>query len=120
VARGVAKRVKIKRRNDMAAETIISERTAAVTVHVLHAITSDMVPATIYATNLAGSEEVDIFIVTNINGMDTFETIIQETTTVVLSATDNTKTINSPMRIAVLKDASSGTAGVFLASRNRI
>ena len=104
----------------MAAETIISERTAAVTVHVTHAITSDMVPATIYATNLATTEEVDLFIVTVIDGQDTFETIIQETTTVVLSATDNTKTINSPMRIAVLKDSTAGTAGVFLASQSRI
>lgn len=104
----------------MAAETIISERTAAVTVHVLFPVTSDMVPATIYATNLAGSENIDLFIVTVIDGQNTFETIVQETTTVVLSVTNKVVTINSPMRIAVLKDATEGTAGVFLASRNRV
>jgi len=103
----------------MAAETLISEQTAAVTVAVGFSITIDDVPATIIATNLAGTETVPILF--KVAGdIGSTEAASQEGTAVTLTATDNIKTINSPMRLAVTKPTTASAAGVFLARRERV
>lgn len=93
-------------------QILIEPTLSAVTTTKFVAITQDMTPATLFVTNLSGAEEVDV-VITPDNGTTT-QVIIQEGVTVVLTASDNTKSINSPMHIGVTKDATVIVSGVFL------
>lgn len=95
----------------MASKTLISPTTAVAT-NDFEKVIGNQIPATLFATNLATTEEVDISISPDAGA--TFETIFQEGSAVVLSATNNTMTINSPVRIRVAKDATAALSGVFL------
>lgn len=95
-------------------QTLIEETTSVVAsvVGTGVAITQDMTPATLFVTNLAGVEEVDIFISQDA-GL-TFQASAQDGSLVTMSLLNNTLSINSPMRIGVTKDATVSASGVFL------
>ena len=92
--------------------TVIPKQTDAVTDTRFIALRKDQVPATIMANDLAGSEEVDIFF--SPDGGETFDTAFQEGSAVVLTATANLLTIESPVHLGVQKDATVAAVGVFV------
>ena len=102
----------------MAAEILIPAQTAAVTVVKFFSITEDDVPATLMATNLAGSESVPV--VFTVDDATTSEAAFQEGTAVTLTATDNVKSINSPGRFGVTKPVTVGVSGVFVSKRENV
>ena len=94
--------------------TLIPKQTAAVTDTKVIAIKQNQVPATIMANDLAGSEEVDIFF--SPDGGDSFATAFQEGSAIVLTATANILTIESPVHLGVQKDATVAAVGVFVST----
>ncbi len=95
--------------------TLIPEQTGVVTTPVFNEIVGGDTPATLIATGLAGVEEVDVLISVD-NGVSN-QPVVQEGTTVKLTVTNNTVTINSPMTVGVIKDTTVGAAGVFLSKQ---
>ena len=102
----------------MTALTLITAQTAAVTVAKVFSITEDDVPATLMATNLAGSEVITILFTIDDGGNT--ESVFQDGSVVTLSATDKVKSINSPGRYAVTKPVTVGISGVFLAKKQSV
>lgn len=99
----------------MAAQPLIAETINAITDVQFVNVTQEMVPATLIATNLVSAEEAQVLV--SVDDGATTQPAIQEGTTVLLTATDNVKSVNSPMMIGVTKDATVSAAGVFLAYR---
>lgn len=99
----------------MPPQTLIEPTTSAVSTVAFVDVTQAMVPATIIATGLVSAEEAQVLV--SIDDGETSQAAQQEGTTVVLSATDTVKSINSPMMIGVTKDATVSPSGVFLAYR---
>ena len=93
-------------------KTIIKEQTDAVTVNVPYPIIKSMVPCTISATNLAGSETVTISF--SVDGGQNFEASFQEGSAITLTATAKQLSINSPVYLGITKSATVGTTGVFI------
>lgn len=102
----------------MAALTLIAQQTPAVSVPRQFRVKQLSLPMTLIATNLAGSEEVDVFVSVD-DGLN-FEAVFQDGAAVALTATANTMAVNSPGLFAVTKDATAGLAGVFLAGGQEI
>lgn len=96
----------------MASQTLIEETTSAVTTPAFVKVTQDMVPATLIASGLATTEEAQVLV--SVDDGVTNQEVLQEGTTVVLTATDTVKSINSPMMVGVTKDATVAAGGVFL------
>ena len=78
-------------------------------------IDQGMVPCTIQQEGLSGSEVIPVLM--SIDGGKTFVAVSQEGAAVELSVTNTAISINSPMRIAVTKPATSSATGVFLSAR---
>jgi hypothetical protein len=95
---------------------IISERTAAVSTAVEFAVVQKMIPATISATNLAGSETVAILF--SVDGGETFEPLAQDGADLELTATSNVLNITSPLLMGVTKTVTVGESGVFIMTTN--
>ncbi len=99
----------------MPAQTLIAETTDVVTAPVFVDVTLNMIPATLIGTNLAAAEEAQVLV--SVDDGANSQAAQQEGSTVVLTATDSVKSINSPMMIGVTKDATVSASGVFLAYR---
>ncbi len=95
---------------------ILAATTSAVTAVKSHPIWMEMLPTTIFATGLAGSESVAILFSTD--GGVTFEPLAQDGADLVLTATKNTLAINSPMLLGVTKSATIASSGVFIQPAN--
>jgi len=93
-------------------KTIIKEQTGAVTINRPYPITKAMVPCTISATNLAGSETVTISF--SNDGGQSFEASFQDGSAVELTATAKLLSINSPTFLGITKSATAGLTGVFI------
>lgn len=91
--------------------------TDAVSVASFIDVTQDMVPATLIATNLVSAEEAQVLV--SVDDGASSQVAFQEGTAVVLTATDSTKSINSPMMVGVTKDATVSAGTVFLAYRKQ-
>lgn len=96
--------------------TLIPEQTGAVTTPAKHQVQPLEVPATIFATNLAGSETVDILF--SVDGGQTFEPLSQDGSDLKLTSTTNTFAIISPMLIGVTKEATISASGIFIMRGN--
>ena len=83
--------------------TVITETTDAVAVVHSFPVTQKMIPATVFASNLAGSEVVPILF--SVDGGETFEALGQEGAALELSPGPNALTINSPPPTGVHKPA---------------
>ena len=94
--------------------TLISGRTAAVTTAVGFQAQQKFIPATLMATNLAGSESVAVLY--SVDGGLTFEPLSQDGADLTLTATANTFAIVSPLHLGVTKTSTSGLGGVFVLS----
>lgn len=92
--------------------TLISEQTGAVTTVVAFRVQQRFVPATIFATNLAGAESVAILF--SVDDGLTFEPLSQDGADLTLVPTANTLTIRSPMLLGVTKTATVAAGGVFV------
>lgn len=92
-------------------QTIIKPTTAAVTVNVPYPVNNSELPATISATNLAGSETVTISF--SNDGGKTFEAAFQEGTAVELTVTKKQLSINSPIYLGIKKSLTATACGVF-------
>lgn len=99
----------------MAAQTLIEPTTDVVVTIAFVDVTQAMVPATLIATNLVSAEEAQVLVTTDDGA--TSQAVTQEGVTVVLTATDAVKSVNSPMKIGVTKDATVSASGVFLSYR---
>lgn len=93
-------------------QTLIEPTVSATTIVKFVDVTQSMVPATLIASGLATTEEVQILVSID-NGATSFAAQV-EGTTEILTATDFITTINSPMMVGVTKDATAGLSGVFL------
>ncbi|MEE8233706.1 MAG: hypothetical protein V3R41_03405 [Gammaproteobacteria bacterium] len=93
-------------------QVIIAPVTAVVTVAKIVKIRQEALPATLFATGLAGVEKAVVNI--SPDGGDSLTPAAQSGTAVELTATNNTIAINSPMTIGITKTATAGAAGVFL------
>ena len=102
---------------DSFSQTLIPAATDAETTQKVAKIRQEALPATLFATGLAGVEVATVFI--SPDGGGTFEAMFQGGTAVELTATNNIISINSPMTIGVTKDATASAAGVFLNSGPR-
>ena len=100
--------------NDFQPETLIPEQTAVVTEPVFVPIQQRFRDVTIVATNLGANEEIPIFFSAD-NG-ETFEEVFQEGSAVILTETDNVKSVVAPLLLGVTKPVTVGTVGVFLFS----
>ena len=96
--------------------TLILAQTGAVTVEAEAQINNQDVPATIFATNLAGSESVAVLF--SVDGGANFEPLAQDGADLVLVPTSNALTILSPGLYGFTKTATVGTGGVFLMTTN--
>ena len=96
--------------------TLILEQTAVVTTPAAQQVQPLDLPSTIFATNLAGSEEVDVLF--SIDGGLTFEPLSQDGADLKLTETTNTYTIVSPLLLGVTKDATASASGVFIMRGN--
>lgn len=96
--------------------TLIPEQTDAVTTPAAQQVQPIDLPSTIFATNLAGSEEVDILF--SVDGGDSFEPLSQDGSALKLTSTSNTFAIVSPMLLGVTKDATASASGVFVQRGN--
>ncbi len=92
-------------------QTIILPTTDAITVHAPYDIIKSMVPCTISATNLDGSESVTISF--SVDGGKNFEASFQEGSAVELTATIKQLSINSPVYLGITKSSTSSACGVF-------
>lgn len=101
----------------MPPQTLIEPTTDAVSLVRFVDVTQDMVPATLIATGLATTEEAQVLV--SVDDGSTSQAAQQEGTTVVLTATDTVKSVNSPMMVGVTKDATVASSGVFLAYRRQ-
>lgn len=97
----------------MPPQTLILPTQSAVATPAFVDVTQAMVPATLIATGLATTEEAQVLI--SVDDGATNQAVQQEGTTVVLTATDTVKSINSPMMVGVTKDSTVAAGGVFLA-----
>lgn len=95
---------------------IIPEQTAAVTAVAAHPVYAEMVPATLIATNLAGSESVAVLF--SVDGGITFEPLAQDGADLTLTATQNTFNMTSPLLLGVTKSSTAAACGVFLQAAN--
>jgi len=93
-------------------QTLIAPVTAAVTVAKVVKIRQEALPATLFATGLAGIEKAVVNISQDAGA--TLTPAFQDGTAVELTATNNTIAINSPMTIGVTKGGTAVAAGVFL------
>lgn len=91
---------------------LIPEQTGVETTVQPFRVRQQFLPATIFATNLAGAESVAILF--SIDDGVTFEPLSQDGADLTLVATANTLTINSPMLLGVTKTATAAAAGVFV------
>jgi len=92
-------------------QTIIKATTAAISVNVPYPVINSMLPATISATNLAGSETVTISF--SHDGGKTFEVSFQDDSVVELTPTKKLLSINSPVYLGITKSATVAACGVF-------
>ena len=97
---------------DTFSQTLIPAATAAETTEKIAKIRQEALPATLFATGLAGSEKAVVSI--SPDGGATFVEVQQEGVAIELTAINNTISINSPMTIGVTKEATVSAAGVFL------
>lgn len=93
-------------------QALIEPTTAAVTEQKKADVKQQQLPATLIATGLAGAETVTVYF-TGDDGV-TWSPAYQKTEQVILTATNNTVSVNSPITIGVLKAASVSAVGVFL------
>lgn len=97
------------------AHTLISAQTDAVSTKAPFRVVD--VPAMVFASNLAGAEEVDLFVSPD-DGTTWITLGLEEgdgtPAAVTLTATRTAFIIHSPMYLGVTKDATVGAAGVFL------
>lgn len=93
-------------------KTIIKPQTAAVTVNAPYPIDKSMIPCTISASNLAGSETVTISF--SNDGGKNFEASFQEGSAVTLTPTNKQLSINTPVYLGITKDLTVGLTGVFI------
>lgn len=92
------------------AHTLIAAQTDAVVVKAAFAV--HRVPATLFAVGLAGAEECDIYI--SPDQGTTWTELDKDSAVVKLTHADSSFSIQSPMHLGVLKDATVAAAGVYL------
>ena len=97
---------------DFSPHELIAPTTDAVATHVTFPIEQRFLPASIFATGLAGVEEVDLFFSVD-NGV-TFLAAQQDGSPVTLSLTNNEQSIVAPIFLGITKDATVSAAGVYL------
>lgn len=95
---------------------VIKAQAAAVTAVASFAVVQKMLPATIFASTLAGSEAVPILF--SVDGGVNFEPLAQDGADLTLTATDNAFNIQSPLLLGVTKPTTVGAAGVFIMTSN--
>ena len=95
---------------------IMSEQTGAVTTEVPFNVDGTSLPATLMATNLAGSESVAVLF--SVDGGTTFEPLSQDGADLTLTATANTFSVVSPLLLGVTKTATAAAGGVFIMTDN--
>ena len=95
---------------------IIKEQTGAVTAVAEFAVMQRMLPATLFATGLAGAETVEVLF--SVDGGATFEELSQDGADLTLTATANVFNIQSPLLLGVKKDATIAAGGVFIMTSN--
>lgn len=95
---------------------LIKAQTGAVTTPAVFPVVQKALPATVSASNLAGSESVAILF--SVDGGSTFEPMSQGGAALELTATDNQLTIESPLMLGVTKSATAGLSGVFIMTTN--
>lgn len=98
----------------MEATTLIAAQTAVVATPVPYPIEQRSLPATIMATNLVGSEAVNILF--SVDGGLTFEPFSQDGEELTLTETGNSLSIVAPLMIGVTKSATGVPSGVFILS----
>lgn len=98
------------------AHTIISSQTAAVST--VQSIRVSHVPATLFATGLAGAEECDLYISPDAGA--TWEVLDKDSSPVTLTAVNSSYSIQSPMLLGVKKDATSAASGIYLSDEINI
>lgn len=97
-----------------AARTLIAATTDAVTTEAELEVYQDLtgIPVQVVADNLAGVEEVDIFV--SVDGGTTWITLVDSVgTAIVLTATVPMQTIYGQGLYGFLKDATVGACGVY-------
>ena len=97
----------------LAQRELISPQTAAATS--AEFVVNGRNPVTIFASNLAGSENVDIQFKTG-DVQNPWVALAEDGSTVVLSTTNNAEVIAAPGTYRVLKDVTAGDCGVYLAT----
>lgn len=88
---------------------VIAPTTAAVTTQRRVRVTS--VPSTIIATGLAGAEVVTVYL--SVDDGVTWEALSVSGSPAVLTATDNTLAVYSPLLLGFTKSATVAAAGVY-------
>lgn len=96
--------------------TLILAQTAAVTTTAEFPVVQKNLPATLSATNLAGSESVAVLF--SVDGGTTFEPLSQDGSDLTLTATKNSLAITSPLLLGVTKSATAAASGVFIMTTN--
>jgi hypothetical protein len=99
-------------------QTLISPQTAAVTAKAMFKITDARIPCTLIANNLASAEEVDVYF--SVDGGATWVLMQSGGTAVKLTATTPYVTFTTPMTIGVVKDATAGACGVYMAVADKV
>ncbi len=95
---------------------IIKQQTGAVTTPARFAVVQNVLPGTLFATNLAGGESVAILF--SADGGATFEPMAQDGADLTLTATSNVLFIDAPLLLGVTKTATAGLSGVFIMTNN--
>ena len=91
---------------------LIKAQTGAVSVVAQFPVLQKDLPATVFASNLAGSESAAILF--SIDGGANFEPLAQDGSDLTLVATANSLAITSPMLLGVTQPAPAAASGVFI------
>ena len=100
----------------MSAIEVIAPTTSAITAQAMRRVKT--VPSTIIADALAGAEEVEVYATID-DGLNWF-VYQQEGAPVVLTATSQSFSVQSPITLGFLKDATASACGVYQMDRTHV